>query len=183
MIIMSNRVVKTTHKAIIDYWSKRIDECGFAIDWAEAGELCWRCGSNSKLERCHIVPHSLGGPDTPENLVLLCSFCHYEAPNVKDQDFFWDWLKAHMQPFYNTFWGIKSLKEYEFVYSVSFGEECKHYNVQPNDFQNFLNENMKMISFHWGQARLNVATRAGLIKLFMQSKGKVFEKPKQFPAD
>lgn len=36
--------IKTTKEAIISYWAKHQDECGLSVDWAEAGERCWRCG-------------------------------------------------------------------------------------------------------------------------------------------
>lgn len=63
--------IKTTKEAIISYWAKHQDECGLSVDWAEAGERCWRYGCERSLDRCHIVPDSLGGKDEPENLVLL----------------------------------------------------------------------------------------------------------------
>ncbi len=86
---MSNRKpIKTTSKEIVEYWDSRIDETELSIDFAEAEERCWRCAYKSKLHRCHIIPDSLGGEDTPSNLVLLCRRCHIEAPNIKDKDFF-----------------------------------------------------------------------------------------------
>lgn len=83
---------KTKHADIVNYWVSRQDECGLAVDWAEAHERCWRCGYKSRLHRCHIVPNAQGGPDEPSNLVLLCGRCHREAPNVADPSFMWLWL-------------------------------------------------------------------------------------------
>lgn len=47
--------------------------------WVRDGGMCTfvgpdgtRCGSRWDLEVHHIVPHALGGPDTPENLTLRC---------------------------------------------------------------------------------------------------------------
>jgi hypothetical protein len=37
---------------------------------------CQVCGSTDLLEAHHLVPRSQGGPDTEENLVLLCRSCH-----------------------------------------------------------------------------------------------------------
>lgn len=71
--------IKTSQKAIIDYWIKHQDEGELGVDWAEAHERCWRCGYKSRLERCHIIPSSLGGTDNPCNLILLCHRCHKEA--------------------------------------------------------------------------------------------------------
>src|SRR5262249_7661154 len=67
----------------------REDECGLGVDWSEAEERCWRCGYKSSLQKCHIVPDSLGGAARPSNLVLLCCRCHREAPNVADPRFMW----------------------------------------------------------------------------------------------
>ena len=72
-------------------------------DWGEP--CCWACGwyKNDRadygvaamkdplsswdkanwLERCHIVPHMLGGSNDASNLVLLCKKCHKAAPDTK----------------------------------------------------------------------------------------------------
>ena len=68
-------------------WEEREDESDLSVDWAEAEEICWRCGCKRKLQRCHIIPDSLGGKDEPSNLVLLCERCHIDAPNVESQTF------------------------------------------------------------------------------------------------
>ena len=64
--------IKTTKKEIIDYWKYKVDESDISVDWSDADVCCWRCGCEKKLERCHIVPYSLGGEDKPSNFVLLC---------------------------------------------------------------------------------------------------------------
>lgn len=119
------RPIKTTIAQAVDYWSRRIDECGLSVDWAEADTHCWRCGCEKHLERCHIVPDSLGGKDTPENIVLLCKRCHAEGPNVTDPDIMWDWIKAYNVPFYETFWQIRGAKEYEFIYKKKVSQEIR----------------------------------------------------------
>ena len=63
------RTIKTTIAEAVDYWSRHQSECGLSVDWAEAHERCWRCGCERDIERCHIVPDALGGPDAPENIV------------------------------------------------------------------------------------------------------------------
>ena len=42
----------------------------------------------SSLERCHIVPHSLGGSDDEDNLFLLCKKCHAQSPDVLKKEYF-----------------------------------------------------------------------------------------------
>lgn len=96
---MERKPIKTKIPEIVDYWFSRIDESDFSVDAAEAHERCWRCGCKHNLERCHIVPDSLGGRDEPANLVLLCARCHAENPNVTDPEIMWDWLKAYKVPF------------------------------------------------------------------------------------
>lgn len=114
---MSNRKnIKTSVHDIVDYWFKRVDESDLSVDMAEAHERCWRCGCERNLERCHIVPDSLGGKDEPSNLVLLCKRCHADGPNVADEEIMWDWTKSYRVPFYDTFWSILGQKEYAFIY-------------------------------------------------------------------
>ena len=62
--------IKTTIKQAVDYWASRVDECDLSVDWAEADTRCWRCGCEKSLQRCHIIPDSLGGQDT--RLILFC---------------------------------------------------------------------------------------------------------------
>lgn len=43
----------------------------------------WQSPITKGLERCHIVPHSLGGDDKdPSNYLLLCPQCHAESPDT-----------------------------------------------------------------------------------------------------
>src|SRR6185437_3016719 len=102
-----------SHKEIVDYWAGRMDECDLAIDWAEAGSRCWRCGYEAALQKCHITPRSLGGPEEPPNLVLLCGRCHREAPNVSDPRFMWIWLRTTGVGFYDLYWTVRGSQEFE----------------------------------------------------------------------
>ena len=49
----------------------------------EEDETCWACGVwiEGEPERAHVVAHSHGGPNTPDNFFLLCSRCHNEQPD------------------------------------------------------------------------------------------------------
>lgn len=104
--------IKTNINEIVDYWKRHKEECGLSVDWAEAKYMCWRCGCKKDLQRCHIIPYSMGGEDKPSNLVLLCKRCHADGPNVDDPEIMWDWIMAYGVPFYNTLWGILGRKEY-----------------------------------------------------------------------
>ena len=45
----------------------------------EKGCVCANCGSAERIEYHHIVPISLGGTDSPGNMVALCHVCHVAA--------------------------------------------------------------------------------------------------------
>ena len=49
---------------------------------------CRACGFSDSLtmEIDHIIPRSLGGPDSLENLQALCSFCNNTKANLKIED-------------------------------------------------------------------------------------------------
>lgn len=89
MLKKYKKIKKEERKKIVEYWSKIEDESDLSVDWADAHERCWRCGYESRLYKCHIIPDSCGGKFEPSNLVLLCRRCHREAPNVTDPKFMW----------------------------------------------------------------------------------------------
>ena len=49
--------------------------------WRRDGGRCVYCGSRSFLEYDHIVPVSLGGPNTVRNVQLLCEPCNRSKSN------------------------------------------------------------------------------------------------------
>jgi HNH endonuclease len=100
---------------IFECWKERLPELGFYIDWGEPG--CWACGfhygarydirpsdagyqkiSNGwnriPLQRCHVIPRSLGGTDDVANLFLMCRECHDLAPNTSIPEIFFEWARA-----------------------------------------------------------------------------------------
>ena len=100
---------------IFEFWKERLPELGFFIDWGEPG--CWasgfhygtrydvkrsdagwceifRCWNGIPLQRCHIVPRSIGGTDDVANLFLMCRECHDQAPNTAIPDIFFEWARA-----------------------------------------------------------------------------------------
>jgi len=54
----------------------------------------WRSTRNI-VERCHIIPHMLGGSNKASNFVLLCKHCHLENPNVDNEVAYFKWLQSH----------------------------------------------------------------------------------------
>jgi hypothetical protein len=100
---------------VFEYWKDRLDELGFFVDWGEPGG--WACGfhyddkydikrsdvtwdvildcwNSIPLQRCHIIPRSLGGTDDVANLFLMCRECHDLAPNTSVPEVFFDWARA-----------------------------------------------------------------------------------------
>ena len=152
--------IKTSQQEIVDYWTRHEDECGLAVDWVEAHERCWRCGYRSRLERCHIIPHSLGGLDTPSNLVLLCCRCHREAPNVADPRFMWIWLRATWVPFYDTYWTIRGSFEFEQMFGHLPFSSLRLSESQKQLAEKIIREEMKNATIHFGEGRMNSSTIA-----------------------
>jgi hypothetical protein len=100
---------------IFSYWKDRFQEIGIFIDWGEPS--CWACGfhygtkydiksshpnwneilngwERIPLQRCHILPRSLGGTDDPSNLFLMCRECHDLAPNTALPEIFFEWART-----------------------------------------------------------------------------------------
>lgn len=72
-------------------------EC-FACGWCRLDHVTSREALKKRwkgLERAHVIPRALGGPDTPENIVLLCERCHKESPDTADASRFWRWVIDH----------------------------------------------------------------------------------------
>lgn len=153
------------HEEIVEYWSARETECGLGVDWAEAHERCWRCGYKSGLERCHIIPESLGGRNEPSNLVLLCGRCHREAPNVRDARFMWIWLRASCAPFYDTYWATRGVQEFERIFGREPFAGPEFNNIETEQARQALREEMRKTTLHLGEGRLNPATIAFLFAL------------------
>lgn len=159
--------ISATIGEIVDYWARVEDECGLAVDWAEAHELCWRCGYKTKLERCHIVPASLGGAATPDNLVLLCRRCHREAPNHQNPEFMWIWLRATGVPLYGTYWTIRGWEEFQIMFGrmpldwiAGLGADA---SALRDEFYDELGREFEKTTVHFGEGRLNPSTIACVI--------------------
>ncbi|ECY6091243.1 HNH endonuclease, partial [Salmonella enterica subsp. enterica serovar Enteritidis] len=47
-----------------------------------------------KLERAHIIPHSLGGSNDVSNYILLCNKCHRESPDIANESALIEWMNG-----------------------------------------------------------------------------------------
>ena len=158
-------------QAIIDYWEIREDECGLGVDWAEAHERCWRCGCKAVLQFCHIVPDSLDGPDEPSNLVLLCGRCHREAPNVSDPRFMWMWLRATSVSFYEHYWSIRGIQEFEVIFGRKPFSTPAFRHVDQDLMEAAVGEAMEKATVHFGEGRMNPSTIASVYALVEEALG------------
>src|SRR5262249_7160404 len=99
-------------RLIFDHWKHRLPTVGILIDWGEPS--CWACRfhygtkydirrsdaswneilrgwDRIPLQRCHVVPPSLGGTDDVDNLFLMCRECHDLAPNTCIPAILFEW--------------------------------------------------------------------------------------------
>ena len=123
-----------------------------AVEGPHEADRCWSCGSNRRnLQKCHIVPKSLGGPNDPSNIVPLCPHCHDEAPDVKDPEVMWTWIATQQ----NGLSGL-GMGRYEYLWDALPGL-VKKYNISTDlecqlalEWMLWLAKNK--ISAHCGQA-------------------------------
>ncbi|KOV79101.1 hypothetical protein ADL03_38160 [Nocardia sp. NRRL S-836] len=151
-------------RQIVDHWSgvERV-----AVDWSEACERCWRCGYRAALERCRIVPASLGGTDTAANLVLLCGRCHREAPTHADPRYLWRWLRATSVPSHDTYWTIRGWAEFEVIFGRKplecFKEAAVDHGALNAECRALAADEFAKTVVHFGEGRLNPSTIACVI--------------------
>lgn len=147
-----------SNREIASYWATIQDECGLAVDWAEAHERCWRCGYKGRLQHCHIVPESRNGSYSVDNLVLLCRRCHRESPNIADKRYMWIWLRANAFPFYDSSLYFRAVIEFEHMFGrrpfKGLNEE------QIRKAQKEITEILDSTIIHWSEGRRNPSTLA-----------------------
>lgn len=101
-----------TNFHIFEYWkNKSINDNPIVYDVGEP--QCWACHkpiiveqddvnedlktiwnrTSGKLQRCHIIPASLGGSNVPSNLFLMCESCHQLAPDTLSKEAFFMWIE------------------------------------------------------------------------------------------
>lgn len=166
------RTNKTSHEQIADYWFKShsgneyalLDETELNIDACDCLTNCWRCGNERKLEKCHIVPHALGGSDSPDNYVLLCKSCHLENPNVSEKEYMIDWLKRS-----KTTLSVYGLYDW----SKAYDEVVESRNdKQKSNFGQLSIEVLSEIKCVTVGGKLNHATRVAMLNHAMNITGK-----------
>ena len=188
---MKNReAIKTTSKQIVDYWIEHLSDHMIGVEWEDAMEYCWRCACKRRLQRCHIIPDSLGGKDEPSNMVLLCEECHSEGPNVDDPEVMWDWISAYRVPFYDTFWLVQGMKEYEYIYGTPMEKDVCNIlasvavdELSKDIIRKYLERAMSHSSIHFGQSYPNAATMAGTLRIMVKTIAKDYGVQFPVPSD
>jgi hypothetical protein len=55
-------------------------------------DVCFACGMEaSGFERCHIFPRVKGGPESADNLHMLCKVCHKDSEYLEGEAY-WRWF-------------------------------------------------------------------------------------------
>lgn len=110
---------------------------------------------------------------------------------MTDPEIMWDWLRAYKVPFYETFWSILGMKEYQFIYHKTVLQELKDILMCAGvaiDSEDALMETKASIkkmcsqaSFHFSQQYFNTATTVGVLRMMLkdlsQEYGVVFPIP------
>jgi 5-methylcytosine-specific restriction endonuclease McrA len=176
------------------HWKDRLGELGLFVDWGEPS--CWACGfhyddkydvpspqvtlerivqcwERIPLQKCHIVPKSLGGADTADNLFLMCRECHDRAPNTPFPEIFFEWARAQSSS------RRESAKIEEALRSLSVPEDMRNVIEAALNSPEFGSWVSGKIGLHWPQSnypsrssRLTPATLIGLAKRYLTERGK-----------
>ena len=77
----------------------------------------------SSLNRCHIIPHALGGSDDIDNLFLLCEDCHKESPDTIFCKYFFKYIYDNM----SNSWFLKQIEDAKII-EDKVHELCNLYN-------------------------------------------------------
>ena len=163
---MSRGPIKTSAKKVVDFWLDVLPPGVISPLKEDAAKCCWRCNYRSRLQRCHIVPHSLGGKDEANNFVLLCKRCHEEAPNHRDPSYMWCWIQAHSLTMQDMYWTKRGMEEFSKMFGQHPYSRLAGINLPQKAAErvgSLLRGAMDDASFHFGQGRLNPATIAAIL--------------------
>ena len=135
------RLERLRKKKIFDYWDENSIKLGSVKNGDDFGiteSECFACGNiMQKLYRCHIIPSSYGGPNTVDNMHLLCSGCHEESEGLpKYWDWIqykraneWEWPQVHFHNWLKR-QGIDVVKEAEYLTSINATQEKLNEHVK-----------------------------------------------------
>lgn len=160
---LSRNISKKTPE-IVQYWESIVYEGDLGTDWCDAHTRCWRCGYKSSLDRCHIIPKSLGGSDGCDNLVLLCKSCHREAPNCPDSKYMWEWIKQTKVDMYDTFWTIRTFDEFKRINGRSPFSTPEFEDIDIVETIREIKNKMSEVITHYGERGINSSSMVWVIQ-------------------
>lgn len=142
-----------------DCWnhhSQWISELDVAVDWGDwetEQKRCWCCGQESKLQQCHIIPKSLGGCASPENIVPLCAPCHDKAPDVIDKNEMFRWIAKQQNPLSGL-----GLGRYWHLWDIIIKRQTDWFHAENSlaIFQSCLDEAMGFTGLHFSQSHTGI---------------------------
>ena len=96
-----------------------------------------------------------------------------EAPNVNDPSYMWIWLRAHAQPFYDSYWMTRATEEFQKLFSRRPGKMLLDHaqrngldeNAAVTRYEEALSGMHRHAVFHWGQGRINPSTFACMLQI------------------
>ena len=121
-------------------------------NWDEEKDRCWCCGVDSNLQKCHIIPKSLGGSKEYDNIVPLCVKCHDNAPDVQDKKQMFRWIKKQQNWLTRMGMGhLTNIEEIIFDYCKQVSETTEISDDVIEEIKKIMEETSKKITFHYGQ--------------------------------
>lgn len=136
-----------------EHHSQYVSELDVAVDWGDWDSdfsMCWCCGHRGKLQKCHIIPKSLGGSENAENIVPLCAQCHDNAPDVQDKEFMFEWIKKNK----NELSGFGLGRYYHLVDLVIARTAGMRYDS--SKFKDCLEKAYSLAGFHFSQSNAGI---------------------------
>lgn len=102
------------------WWDDKYDIKNTNITWNDI-KKAW---NKVPLQRCHIIPRSLGGTEDASNLFLMCRECHDLAPNTTSREQFFKWVEKQN-------WAVRVGK--------IITDELNTYDVKDDEYENLIN--------------------------------------------
>jgi len=130
-------------------------------------DVCFACGidkSHARMERCHVIPKTLGGKD----VVYLCKECHNLAPNTTNPDMFYLWCSK--QSWIKRRWNeiLQALKDYDVDHN-QMSEMCSV--MISKEFSKWFDENAQLHGHNARGPVFTASTAIASLLTFIQSRG------------
>lgn len=115
MSAVTNRKRKAfSNYAIANYWMCYEEAYGEQAPWSSHGwdygePACMACGywaqgwdfpttvrgrwTKASLQKCHVIPFSVGKPEHVSNMVLMCDLCHLNNPHSDNPEIMYAYMR------------------------------------------------------------------------------------------